>query len=82
MLILSGYNVSVYFSDYFDASNNTVMKPLELLQSGFPFIKREVIEKNPFKIDLDEFLSSVSSLYPESSGLIKSIQQGEDFKSV
>ena len=82
VLILSGYNVSVYFSDYFDASNNTVMKPLELLQSGFPFIKREVIEKNPFKIDLDEFLSSVSSLYPESSGLIKSIQQGEDFKSV
>ena len=49
------------------------MKPLELLQSGFPFIKREVIEKNPFKINLKEFLCSVSKLYPEASTLIESI---------
>ena len=73
VLILSGYNVSVYFSEYFDALNNTVMKPLELLQSGFPFIKREVIEKNPFKINLKEFLRSVSKLYPEATTLIESI---------
>ena len=71
VLILSGYNVSVYFSEYFDSFNNTVMKPLELLQSGFPFVKREVIEKNPFKIDLNEFLGSVSKLHPEASALIE-----------
>jgi len=65
--------VSVYFSEYFDAFNNTVMKPLELMQSGFPFIKREVIEKNPFKINLKEFLGSVSKLHPEASDLIESI---------
>ena len=73
VLILSGYKVSVYFSEYFDAFNNTVMKPLELMQSGFPFIKREVIEKNPFKINLKEFLGSVSKLHPEASDLIESI---------
>ena len=77
VLILSGYNVSVFFSEYFDTSNNTVMKPLELLQSGFPFIKREVIEKNPFKIDLRLFLNSVSKLYPEATTLIETIDPGE-----
>ena len=70
MLILAGFNVSVYFSEYFDSSNNTVMKPLELLQTGFPFIKREVIEKNPFNIDLDQFMSSASKIYPDASSLI------------
>lgn len=69
-LILSGFNVSVYFSEYFDSSNNTVMKPLELLQTGFPFIKREVIEKNPFNIDLDQFINSASRIHPVVSSLI------------
>jgi len=73
VLILSDFNVSVYFSEYFDAYNNTVMKPLELLQAGFPFIKREVIEKNPFKINIDELLSSVSKLHPQVFTLIDSI---------
>ena len=76
VLILSGYNVSVYFSDYFDASNNTVMAS-RAFAIGISFIKREVIEKS-VQIDLDEFLSS-ASLYP-IEGLIKSIQQGEDLK--
>ena len=80
VLILSGYNVSVYFSEYFDTLNNTVMKPLELLQSGFPFIKREVIEKNPFKINLHDFLSSVSKLHPEASALIENINLGKNVK--
>lgn len=70
VLILSGFNVSVYFSEYFNSSNNTVMRPLELLQTGFPFIKREVIEKNPFNIDLDQFMSSASRIYPDVSSLI------------
>ena len=73
VLILSDFNVSVYFSEYFDAYNNTVMKPLELLQAGFPFIKREVIEKNPFKINIDELLSSVSKLHPQVFTLIDSV---------
>ena len=71
VMILSGFNVSVYFSEYLDSRNNTVMKPLELLQAGFPFIKREVIEKNPFNINLDEFMNSASRIYPDVSSLVQ-----------
>jgi len=60
-LMQLGYSPYVHFDTHTNANNNTHLKWRELIDDGFPFIKKELIRDNPLGVTIDRLSDSVSN---------------------
>jgi GT2 family glycosyltransferase len=64
LLIKSGYEGGVFFDDFVSFENPTHVLWKDLLDEGFPFVKKELVRDNPLLCDLaslHEMANSISS---------------------
>ena len=60
-LMQLGYNPYVHFDTHTNSNNNTHLKWKELIDDGFPFVKKELIRDNPLSVTIDGLSDSVGS---------------------
>ncbi len=59
-LMQLGYNPYVHFDTHTSAGNNTHLKWKELVEDGYPFVKKELVRDNPLGVDIDRLCESIS----------------------